>query len=232
MTYPPTFLNATLDLTATDGHGHTLNGSGNSASGWETQTDGAFQLGTDVHYRQGDIVQPAAVEDDGTLVYNMPAGTQVADPAHGVPTANATRAATSFDFSFDTGVGGGAHQTVQQFLASGGSFIFKVDLDPGQGNDPLTLHAVYNAAVNTGGSHVIWEDSHNNVVIGDDGGNAFVTQNSQNYAFYQSLIDTNPYAHGVQTGPVGPAGTFDIEAQIINSHHDVIADIHSTLLIA
>ena len=91
---------------------------------------------------------------------------------------------------------------------------------------------MYNASVNAGGSHVVWEDSHNNVVIGDDGGNAYVTQNSQNYAFYQSLIDTNPHAPGVQTGPIGPAGTFDIEAQVVNQHHEVIADIHSSLLIA
>ncbi len=229
---PSTSLNSTLDVTATDGHGHTLNGSGNPAAGWETQTVDSFQLGTDVHYRQGDTVQPSAVDDDGTLIYNMPAGAQVADPSHGVPSANANRAATSFDFSYDTGVGSGSHQTIEQFLASGGSFIFKIDLDPGQDNDPLTLHAVYNASVNAGGSHVVWEDSHNNVVIGDDGGNAYVTQNSQNYAFYQSLIDTNPHAPGVQTGPIGPAGTFDIEAQVVNQHHEVIADIHSSLLIA
>jgi hypothetical protein len=227
----PTFLNATLDPSATDGHGHTLNGGGNPSSGWETQTDGTFQLGTDVHYRQGNTVQPVAVDDDGTLIYHMPAGAQVADPANGVPGANAARAATNFDYSFDTGAGSGPHQTIQQFLASGGQFIYNIDLNPGQGNDPLTLHAVYDPAHNAGGSHVVWEDSHNNIIIGDDGGNAFVTQNSQNYAFYQSVIDVDPHAHGVQTGPVGAAGTFDIEAQIIGPHHDLIADIHSSLIL-
>ncbi|MDP1908139.1 MAG: hypothetical protein Q8K85_07560, partial [Hyphomicrobium sp.] len=101
----PVILDATLDVTATDGNGHTLNGSGNPATGWEIQNQGAFQLAADVHYRQGDTVQPVAVNDDGVLIYNMPAGAQVVDPAHGVSTANANRAATSFDFSFDTGVG-------------------------------------------------------------------------------------------------------------------------------
>ncbi len=229
---PATALNATLDVTATDGHGHTLNGSGNPAAGWETQTSGAFQLGTDVHYRQGDTVQPAAVTDDGVLVYNMPAGPQVADPAHNVSSASATHAAANFDFSFDTGVGAGTHQTIHDFLASGGQFIFKIDLDPSQHNDPLTLHAVYDPVHNTGGSHVVWEDAHSNIVIGDDGGNQYVTQNSQNYAFYQSVIDTDPHTPGIQTGPVGPAGTFDIEAQIIAPHHDVVADIHSTMNLA
>jgi hypothetical protein len=185
-----------------------------------------------VHYRQGVTAQPTAVTDDGTLIYNMPAGAQVADPAHGVPSANANRAATAFDWSFDTGAGTGPHQTIQQFLADGGQLIFKIDLDPSQHNDPLTLHAVYDPTTNTGGSHVVWEDQHNNVLINDDAGNAYVTQNSQNYAFYQALIDTDPHTHGVQPGPVGPAGTFDIEAQIIDHHHDVVADIHSTLLLA
>jgi hypothetical protein len=228
----PIILDAKLDVTATDGHGHTLNGTGNPAAGWETQTDGAFQLGTDVHYRQGDVVQPVAVNDDGVLIYNMPAGGQVVDTDHGVSTANANRAATSFDFSFDTGVGPGSHQTIQQFLASGGQFIFKIDLDPTQDNDPLTLHAVYDTVHNTGGSHVVWQDAHNDIVIGDDGGNQYVTQNSQNLAFYQSLIDVDPHTHGIQTGPIGPAGTFDIEAQIVSAHHEVIADIHSSLIIA
>jgi len=229
---PAIALNATLDVTATDGNGHTLNGSGNPAAGWETQTSGAFQLGTDVHYRQGDTVQPVAVTDDGALLYNMPAGAQVADPAHGVFTANANRAATSFDFSFDTGVGPGAHQTIQDFLASGGEFIFKIDLDPTAHNNPLTLHAVYDPVHNPGGSHVVWEDAHSNVIIGDDGGNGYVTQNSQNYAFYNSVIDTDPHMPGIQTGSVGPAGMFDLEAQIVAPHHDVLADIHSTLILA
>jgi hypothetical protein len=95
----------------------------------------------------------------------------------------------------------------------------------------LTLHAVYDAVHNTGGSHVVWEDQHNHIVIADDGGNQYVTQNSQNYAFYKSLIDVDPHTHGVQTGPVGPAGTFEIEEQIIAPHHDVVADIHSSLLL-
>ena len=221
---PPIYLDTSLDVTATDGNGHTLNGSGNPAGGWEVQNIGSFQLGADVHYRQGDIVQPAAVTDDGVLVYNMPAGAQVVDPAHGVSSANANRAAASFDFSFDTGVGPGAHQTIQDFLASGGEFIFKIDLDPTAHNNPLTLHAVYDPVHNTGGSHVVWEDAHSNVIIGDDGGNAYVTQNSQNLAFYQSLIDVDPHTHGIQTGSVGPAGLFDIEEQIVAPHQNVIAD--------
>jgi len=228
---PLTFLNATVDPTATDGNGHILNGAGNSASGWEIQTQGAFQLATDVHYRQGDIVQPFAVDHDGTLIYHMPAGQQVADPAHNVPADTGTHAATSFDYSFDTGVGPGPHQTIQQFLASGGQFLFNIDLDPGTGNDPLQLHAVYDPVHNLNGSHVVWEDSHNHIVIADDAGTDFVTQNSQNLGFYRSLIDVDPHHHGVQTGPIGPDGQFEIQEQIVAPHHNVIADVHSELII-
>ena len=48
------------------------------------------------------------------------------------------------------------HQTIQQFLASGGQFLFNIDLNPGVGNDPLQLHAVYDPVHNAGGSHVVW----------------------------------------------------------------------------
>jgi hypothetical protein len=229
---PLTQLNATVADNATKGNGTILNGSGNSASGWEIQNAGSIQLATDIAYRQGVTAQPTAVTDDGVLIYNMPAGQQVVDPAHGVPVARADRAAVSFDWSFDTDVTGSSSQTIEQFLADGGKFIFKIDLDASEDNDPLVLHAVYDPTINTGGSHVVWMDQHDNIVIADDAGNEYVTQNSQNYAFYQSLVDTDPNTPGTQTGPVGAAGTYEIEAKIIDSHHDVIADIHSTLLLA
>src|SRR5262245_19644287 len=149
---PDVLLEATLDANATDGHGHTLDGSGNPASGWEIQNNGPFQLATDVHYRQGNTVQPDSVDAHNVMTYNMPAGPQVVDNANGVSTANANRGATSFDFSFSTAHTGSV--TIQDFLANGGEFIWKLDLDPTQKNDPLVLHAVYDAALNPTGSHV------------------------------------------------------------------------------
>ena len=45
-------------------------------------------------------------------------------------------------------------------------------------------------------------------------------------------IDTDSHTKGTQVSPTpGPAGTYDIEAQIVDAHHNVVADIHSTLLI-
>ena len=226
-----TNLDTTLDLSATDGHGHTLNGSGNSASGWETQNNGSIQLATDVHYRQGDTVQPVAGGSSwGPDLRHAGRRRRWSIPAHDVSSANANHATTNFDYSFDTGVGPGTHQTIQQFLASGGQFIYKIDLDPSQKTDFLTLHAVYDPTDNPTDRVSCGRIPHGDIVIGDDAGDAYVTQNSQNYAFYNNLIDTDPHTKGVQpSSTVGPVGTFDIEAQVIDSHHNVLADIDTTL---
>ncbi len=235
---PPVQLNATLDLNATDGNGHTLSGSGNPASGWEIENFGPIQLASDVHYRQGDTVQPSAVEHNGDLVYDMPAGPQVADPAHNVPSANSNRGATSFDYSFSTGHDPAHLETIQQFLASGGKFEIQYDLDPGQGTKFLTLDAVYDPILNPNGSQVVWEAADNKfftkgtVVIADDGGNRYVTQNSQNLAFYQALIDVDPHTPGIQTGPISPAGTYDINYAVYGPHNQLLAAIHNDLVLS
>jgi hypothetical protein len=235
---PPVQLNATLDLNATDGSGHTLNGSGNPASGWEIENFGRIQLASDVHYRTGDTVQPSAVEENGDLVYNMPAGPQVVDLAHGVSSANAARGATSFDFSFSTGHDPAHLETIQQFLASGGKFEIQYDLDPGHGDKFLTLDAAYDPVHNTGGSHVVWETADSTfftkgtIIIADDGGNQYVTQNSQNLAFYRSLIDVDPHTPGIQVGPVSPAGTYDINYAVYDPHNQVVAAIHNDLVLS
>ena len=78
------------------------------------------------------MVQPAGVPNCRVLVSMIQAGSQVIDPSHGVSSANPNRAATASTSGFDAGVGAGTRQTIQRFLASGGEFIFKIDLDPTQ----------------------------------------------------------------------------------------------------
>ena len=39
---PATNLDTTLDLSATDGNGHALTGTGNPAAGWETENNSTF----------------------------------------------------------------------------------------------------------------------------------------------------------------------------------------------
>jgi len=209
----PTVL-GNLDTNATDGNGHALFGSGNPSTNWEIQSNSNFQLGTNVHYRTGDQITPVA-NDHGTLIYDAPAGPQVVDPAHNVSSAAPNRGATSFDFSFSTGHGSNP-ETIQSFLAHGGQMLLNIDLDPTAGTNFLALHAVYDPTTNTGGSHVVWEDKSGHVVIGDDSGNQYVTQNSQNLAFYQALIDTDPHTPGVQTGGVSPPGQYDLVFEMID----------------
>ena len=209
----PTVLGS-LDANATDGNGHILNGSGNPSTNWEIQSNSNFQLGTNIHYRTGDQIMPVA-NDHGTLIYDAPAGPQVVDPAHNVSSAAANRGATSFDFSFSTGHGSNP-ETIQSFLAHGGQMLVNIDLDPTAGTNFLALHAVYDATANPGGSHVVWEDTSGHVVIGDDAGNQYVTQNSQNLAFYKSLIDTDPNTPGIQQGGVSPPGQYDLVFEVID----------------
>jgi hypothetical protein len=78
---------------------------------------------------------------------------------------------------------------------------------------------------------VVWETSAGQIVIADDAGNQYVTQNSQNLAFYQSLIDTDPHSPGIQTGGISPAGQYTIESEIVVNHH-VVADLTTNLILA
>jgi hypothetical protein len=203
-----------LDANATDGNGYVLFGSGNPSTNWEIQSNSNFQLGTNIHYRTGDQIMPV-VNDHGTLIYDAPAGPQVVDLAHNVSSANPNRGATSFDFSFSTGHGSNP-ETIQSFLAHGGQMLVNIDLDPTAGTSFLALHAVYDPTLNAGGSHVVWEDKSGHVVIGDDSGNQYVTQNSQNFAFYASLIDTDPHTPGIQPGGVSPPGQYDLVFEMID----------------
>jgi hypothetical protein len=221
-----------LNANATDGNGHVLFGAGNPSTNWEVQTNANFQLGTNVHYRTGDQIMPVA-DDHGTLIYQGPAGPQVVDPAHNVSQANAARGAVSWDYSFSTSSGTGG-ESLQSFLTHG-QMLIDIDVDPGKGTNFVELHAVFDAAINTGGSHIVWEDQKGHVVIGDDSGNANVTQNSQNPAFYAALIDTDPHQKGIQPGGVSPPGQYDIvftmvdhsapgegNGHLVAQQHDVI----------
>jgi hypothetical protein len=207
-----------LNANATDGNGHVLQGTGNPSTNWEIQTNGNFQLGTSVHYRFGDQVMPVG-SDDGTLIYNVPAGPQVVDPTHHVPTAAANRNTVNWDYSFSTSNGTNG-ESLQGFLTHG-QMLIQIDTDPGKGTNFLTLHAVYDPALNsasTRSSGIVWEDNAGHVIIGDDQGNANVTQNSQNPAFYASLIDTNPTQPGIQppSNGIAPPGQYDLVFEMID----------------
>ena len=67
------------------------------------------------------------------------------------------------------------------------------------------------------------------VVIGDDEGTSKVTQNSQNYAFYRSLIDTDKNQPGVQPYTFGPAH-FDVVLMLKSKDDHEDGGKHKTTL--
>jgi len=229
---PPVKINARLDPSAEKANGDALFGSGNPGKGWLVEDNGHFEVGQMHNFRTGDTIQPFAV-DHGVFIFNGPAGQQVVDPSHNVSAAQANRGAVNEAWSFDTGAHGPGGLTQQQFLASGGKEEVKIDLDPSAGFKWLTLDAKYDPIHNPGGSHVVWETHDNTffakgtIVVSDDAGNAFTTQNSTNLAFFQSLIDVDPHHKGIQTGGVSPTGTYDFETSVTDSHNHVILDVHS-----
>jgi hypothetical protein len=70
---------------------------------------------------------------------------------------------------------------------------------------------------------VVWETKSGTVVIGDDGGNQYVTQNSENLAFYQALIDTDPHTPGIQPGGISPPGQYDLVFEMIDHNGNASA---------
>src|SRR5437763_10600607 len=83
-------------------------GNGNSPANYHIDQNNTlgFQLDLKEHYRTGNDLSPTSVDADGTAHFTAPAGLQVADPAHGVGSANATRGAWNFDFVVATGLNG------------------------------------------------------------------------------------------------------------------------------
>src|SRR5262245_33296639 len=108
----------TLDQSSYDTHGtpstaddEMFFGDGNKPTNYNISVDSKthIELGLKIHYRQGDDITPGSVDSDGTAHYQAPSGTQVVDPVHHVPVANASRAAWNFDFSVNTGLDGSTH---------------------------------------------------------------------------------------------------------------------------
>ncbi|MHB8273102.1 hypothetical protein [Bradyrhizobium sp.] len=81
-------------------------GSGNSPDNFHVDQNNTLGIQLDLkeHYRTGNDIAASSVDADGTAHFNVPSGTQVVDPAHGVGSANAARGAWNFDFVVATGL--------------------------------------------------------------------------------------------------------------------------------
>lgn len=91
----------TLDASSFDTNGEMFFGDGNLPTNYNISVDAKthIELGLKLHYRSGNDIVQTSVDPDGTAHYEVPHGTQVVDPAHGVSSANPNRAAWNFDFS-------------------------------------------------------------------------------------------------------------------------------------
>lgn len=198
-------VNDTVDPSATKAEAGTeiIVGSGIPASnfGLVNQTDVGVELGLQVIYRQGPTVSSSDDYSDGVLHFWVNDGPQ--STANGSSADNDGRAAWSFQYSIATGLDGNPGDL--------DDFTFKLlyDVDPTAAVDYVTLVLEPGGS---GSSGYQWrvEDSpsdlaNGQVLIADDGGNASVTQNSENYAFtfFQSFLG----------GVYGPLDNFDGPAQ-------------------
>ena len=148
---------------------------------------------------QGADIRSTYVDGDGLVHIEVPAG-----PQPGV----ANRAAWNFTYSYDVALGPG-NPDLEEYDAQ-----LWIDLDPSTGTDYLKL------TLGTGGAvqpvacgepdlnGYVWY-AGDTPVIPDDEGTRKVTQNSQNYAFYTTLVDSDPKTPGVQAYDFGPA-QFDV----------------------
>lgn len=234
---------ATLDISAHDplSPGNIYPGSGIPASDWAVvrDLDHGIELGLQVIYRQGPSVDPTGVDWDGTVNFTVADGPQ--STANGSSSNNAARAAWSFEYSVSTALGGSADTLADYDLR------LLIDLDPGAGTSFLEL-----AFQPTGGlpdapgeprSNGVWTlaapmagvpGGVGTALIADDGGTDQVTQNSQNYAFYSSIIDFDGNPATDDPAPyLFTPGVFDIYLQAYDaSGHHLLAENHIEVTVA
>lgn len=170
--------------------------------------DAGVELAIKALLRQGPDIRSTYVDGDGLVHIEVPAGPQ--------PT-NANRAAWNFTYSYDA-----ALDPTNPTLDELGAELW-IDLDPSPKAKYLKLTldnggpVQPNPCLEKDLNGYQWK-SGNTIVIPDDEGTPQVTQNSQNYAFYRTLIDSDPQTPGVQSYTFGPA-QFDVVMVLKHKGH-------------
>ncbi len=208
-----------IDASAQDG-GEMFVGSGNSVNDFVvTQSESSgVELALAVKYRQGPSQDPVFVDADGTVHFQVEDGAQ--STTNGSSSNHSNRAAWSFDYSIATGLDG-ATTDLSDF-----TFKLLIDVDPTAGTEFRELTMVDHGGAITNDTGFVWFDQDSTPTIGDDGGNANVAQNSENYAFgfIEDFIDADPDTPGQQpyAPDFGPA-EFDIRLEAYDGGHNLIA---------
>ena len=183
---------------------------------------GGIELAIKAHYRQGDDILPTYVDKDGTVHIEVPAGHQIQDPDHNVPVDHPNRARWNFTFSYNV-----ALDSDNPDLDSYRGWLL-IDTDPSHRTKflPLRLSKLTDTPVGQKSGYG-WKLG-STVAIPDDEGTSKVTQNSQNMAFYEDVIDADPYTPGQQSYAAtdyGP-GQFEV-VLVLQGKHGKKASLHA-----
>lgn len=196
----------TLDPVAIDGD-EPYHGDGNDEHNWSiarNETHG-LEAGLQIKERGGDAYDPDSVDADGTVHWIAPSGEGAAG-----------RAVWNWDYSVASTDGDPlTDYTVKMF----------VDMDPSDAVDYMQFDAVPGPA--TDGGAFVWEVNGNPAIV-DDGGNAFVSQNSQNLGFYEQFMDMDDGTPGIQPYNFSEA-EIDILLQVADMSGNVLLENHGVV---
>jgi len=208
----------TLDVSSYDTHGTATAtddemywGDGNKPTNYNIAFDSkaGIELGLKIHYRTGSDILPTSVGADGTAYYTAPDGPQVVDTAHEVYTAAANRSAWNFDFSVNTGVGGGGK--------TADDFNLRIVISDNDGN----THA-YTRTHTVGG--VVWANAETATGFGEVAApTTQLAQDSVNMAFLQTAFGADFQSAGEQ---------YDITLQAFDDKGKIVAQVHDVIFLA
>jgi hypothetical protein len=183
--------------------------------------NGGINLAIKGHYRQGADIVPTFVDDAGVIHVEVPAGHQVADPDHGVPGDRTDLARWNFAYSVDVSRKAGAELT---------SFKGElwIDIDPTEKAKYYKLRLGQVSVLDGDQASGFGWAKQGVFIIGDDEGNANVTQNSQNLAFYDALIDADPSTPEMDSYVAAdfPPGIFDVILKLERRRNGKADEIH------
>lgn len=219
----PVYLDRKVHPTAQDtcDPGFIWQGAGNPDTTFQRKRnlDEGVELALKAIVRQGPDIRSTYVDGDGLVHVEVPTGAQVGNP---------TRAAWNFTYSYDVAL----NPSNPNLDGYNGDLWF--DLDPSRRTRYLKLKlskggpVQSNPCLEPDRNGYQWK-SGNTVVIPDDEGTEQVTQNSQNYAFYAALIDTDRDMPGIQPYTFGRA-EFDVVLMLSKKEGHDDEDSESTTL--
>lgn len=216
----PTFIQEEVDETAQDdtSPGNLWVGSGIPATNFiiRLNDDAGVELAIKGMYRQGADILPKLVDTDGVIHVEVPAGHQL------VPSVRTDRAIWNWTFSVNVAIDP-SNPDLDWYDG-----VLLVDVDPSDNTSYLPLRLARVTTTPTGQASGFGWKLGSTFVIGDDEGNAKVTQNSQNMAFYESAIDADPNTPGQQSYAAtdyGP-GQFDIILRLSKKHSYKVNELH------